>query len=175
MPIYTKTGDHGTTSLYGGRRVLKSDLRVESYGSIDELSSFIGLIATRLKNKDDKNFLNLIQKDLYQIMAILSGADKNLSYLEKKVVAFEQRIDEIKTNQPKLNGFILPGGTEFSAWFHILRTVCRRVERNVVRFLNNLTIKQFNNKTIIIKYLNRLSDLFFMFARFYNNGKDILT
>ena len=166
MSIYTRTGDSGTTGLYGGRRLLKSDLQVEAYGSIDELTSFIGLVVNKLINREDKLFLISVQKDLYQIMAVLSGANIDLKFLfGEKVLTFENKIDELEKKLPKLNKFILPGGTEISSWFHVLRVVCRRAERNAVRFNNNI---------IIVKYLNRLSDLLFVMARNYGKNKEIV-
>ncbi len=166
MSIYTKTGDDGTTAIYGGKRLLKSDLQVEAYGSIDELTSFIGLVLNKIINRKDKLFLISLQKDLYQIMAVLSGANIDLKFLfGEKVLTFENKIDELEKKLPRLNKFILPGGTETSSWFHILRVICRRAERNVVRFNNNI---------IIIKYLNRLSDLLFVMARTYGKNKEII-
>ena len=166
MSIYTKTGDDGTTAIYGGKKLLKSDLQVEAYGSIDELTSFIGLVLNKLINREDKLFLISVQKDLYQIMAVLSGAKINPKFLfEKKIFDFENKIDELEKKLPRLNKFILPGGTEISSWFHILRVICRRAERNVVRF---------NNNVIIVKYLNRLSDLLFVMARNYGKNKEIV-
>jgi cob(I)alamin adenosyltransferase len=165
MSIYTRTGDFGTTGLYGGKRILKSDLQVEAYGSIDELTSYIGLIVVKLKNKKDADLLIEIQKDLYQIMGFLSGAKIDLSPLEKKITKFEQKIDLIEKKLPKLTKFILPDGTEISSWFHILRVICRRTERNVVGFNNNI---------IIVKYLNRLSDFLFVMARNYGKNKEIV-
>lgn len=166
MAIYTKTGDDGTTALYGGKRLLKSNLQVEAYGSIDELTSFIGLVINKLINKKDKLFLISLQKDLYQIMAILSGAKINTQFLfEKEILSFENKIDELEKKLPKLDKFILPGGTEISSWFHILRVICRRAERNVVRFNNNI---------IIVKYLNRLSDFLFVMARNYGKNKEVV-
>lgn len=166
MSIYTKTGDDGTTALYGGKRLLKSDLQVEVYGSVDELTSFIGLVKDKTKDKKDKVFLINIQKDLYQIMAFLSGAKLDLKSLEEKILTFENKIDELEKKLPKLNRFILPGGTEISSWFQILRVICRKTERNVIRFNNNI---------IIVKYLNRLSDLLFVMARNYGKSKEIVS
>jgi len=166
MSIYTKTGDDGTTAIYGGKRLLKSDLQVEAYGSIDELTSFIGLVLNKLINRKDKLFLISLQKDLYQIMAVLSGANIDSKFLfGEKALTFENKIDELEKKLPRLNKFILPGGTEISSWFHILRVICRRAERNVVRF---------NNNVIIVKYLNRLSDLLFVMARNYGKNKEIV-
>lgn len=165
MPIYTRTGDEGMTSLYGGKRISKAACQVETYGSIDELTSYIGLVVVKLKNKNDINLLVTIQKDLYQIMGYLSGAKIDLSQLEKAVTQFEKKIDGLEKKLPKLHRFILPGGTEISSWFHILRVICRRAERNVVGFDNNI---------IIVKYLNRLSDLLFVMARTYGKNKEIV-
>lgn len=165
MSIYTRTGDSGTTSLYGGKRISKADCQIETYGLIDELTSFIGLVVTKIKNKNDIRLLINIQKDLYQIMGYLSGAKTDLFFLENKVLTFEKIIDEIEEKLPKLNKFILPRGTEVSSWFHVLRTICRRVERNMVKFKSNI---------LIVKYLNRLSDLLFIMARNYGKNKEIV-
>lgn len=174
MAVYTRTGDKGQTSLFGGKRVSKSDRQIEAYGSIDELTSYIGLVSAKLKVQNSKLLLVEIQKDLYKIMAYLSGAKENLLYLKKRVLEFEKKIDEIENKLPKLTRFIIPGGNELSAWFHILRTVCRRAERSVVAFYNNnVSMKQFNNE-VLVKYLNRLSDLFFVFARWHGRQKETL-
>ena len=171
MPIYTKTGDRGTTSLYGGKRLLKSDLQVEAYGSVDELSSLIGLVIS--KNKKIKKFLTEVQKDLYQIMGSLGGAKVDLVFIEKRVLYFEKEIDQLTEKLPKISNFILPQGSELSCWFHILRTVCRRTERNVVVLLKNKHSRIYDLKSII-QYLNRLSDLFFVLSRHYNNQKEVI-
>jgi len=173
MPIYTKTGDDGMTSLYGGKRILKSGLRVEAYGSVDELTSFIGLLITKIHDPADKRLFTNVQKNLYLVMSVLTETNNNIQPLEEMVKKFEQKIDFLEKKLPKLNRFLLPQGTETSCLFHITRTICRRSERNVVCFLkNHETMKQFNNVTII-KYLNRLSDLLFIMARKYN-PKEIL-
>ena len=174
MSVYTRTGDKGTTSLFGGKRVSKSNLQVEAYGSVDELTSYIGLISSKLKVKSEKLFLLQIQKDLYKIIAHLSNAKVDLGFLNSRVKTFEKKIDASEKKLPKLTRFILPGGSEISAWYHILRVVCRRSERSVVRFFSsNETMKQFSNEAIL-KYLNRLSDLFFTLARWYGRQKEIL-
>lgn len=174
MKLYTKAGDKGKTSFCGGRRLPKSDLQVEACGNIDELTSFIGLVASKIKDKKNKERLTLIQKDLYQIMAFLSGAKMNLGFLETRVKNFEKTIDKEAEKLPKTSRFILISGSAIFCWFHVLRTICRRAERTVVKFLleNNITIKQYNNKTII-QYFNRLSDLFFILARCYNTKKEV--
>lgn len=170
MSIYTKTGDDGTTSLYGGKRVLKSDPIIEACGTIDELTSFIGLVKSRLKTSDkNKIFLLSIQKDLYEIMAVLAGAKSPIVDLNQRVKLFEQKIDKIMLQLPKIDSFILSGGTEISAWFHILRIICRRAERRIV---SSLTIN--NQQLTVVKYLNRLSDLFFTLSRWYGRNKEII-
>ena len=173
MSIYTRTGDKGKTSLFAGKRISKSSLQVEAYGSVDELSSYIGLVNSKLKSQKSKFFLFQIQKDLYKIMAHLSGAKIDLRFLDSRIKTFEKKIDAIEKKLPKLTRFILPGGTEISAWYHILRVVCRRAERNVIRYSETLTTNYQLLTTI--RYLNRLSDLFFMLARWYGKGKEILT
>ena len=166
MPIYTRTGDDGTTATYGGIRRSKSDLLFYAIGAIDELTSFIGLVIGKLNNEKDKLFLSKVQENLYLIMANLSGGKKNLDNLNEEVKIIEKKIDEMELTLPKINKFILPQGTELSSWFHVIRTICRRAERNIVKlFDNNGAMKQYNN---ITRYLNRLSDLFFVMARFYN-------
>lgn len=163
MPIYTRIGDDGTTSLFGGRRVVKSNFIINALGSIDELSSFIGMTAFKMKKTDRrKTVLFSIQKDLYQIMAHVAGNNKIKINYEKKVKVFERTIDQTSIGLRPLTGFIVPGGNEVSCWFHILRTVCRRCERNII------------SSQPTIKYFNRLSDLFFVLARFYGRSTEIV-
>lgn len=174
MAIYTKTGDDGTTALYGGKRVLKSDPRVAAYGSTDELTSFLGLLISRLKEKPSQKLLTLIQKDLYGIMGVLAGSQNHLN-LESRIKQFEKHIDTMESKLPKLYRFILPQGNEVTALFHIARAVCRRAERDVVEF-SSQPITENRQLRTIIKYLNRLSDLFFVLARWYNKKqKEVVT
>ena len=174
MPIYTKTGDRGETSLFGGKRLSKSDLQIDAYGTIDELTSFLGMTIFKIKDEHDKLFLTQIQRDLYQIMGVLADADISLEELSKQIPTFEKKIDEMTAALPRLNKFILPGGTEEAAWFHIVRTICRKAERNVIELIHT---KQWKNESrhIIVQYLNRLSDLLFTYARWYNKEQEILT
>ncbi len=158
MPIYTRTGDDGTTSLFGGKRVLKCEELVDVYGSIDELNSWVGLISTQSEFP-----LSHIQSDLLTIGSSLSGSKKNLTMLEGRITDMEQYIDEMDKELPKLTNFILPGGSELASQIHIARSICRRVERQAVA----LSKKQHLDP-VIVKYLNRLSDLLFMLARFIN-------
>ncbi len=172
MSIYTRTGDSGTTDLFGGKRISKANCQIETYGSIDELTSYIGLVVVKLKDKKDADFLVKIQKDLYQIMGFLSGAKNELSSLGKKVEEFEKKIDLIEEKLPKLNKFIIPGGNEISSLFQILRVLCRKAERRNIDFFNKRNIG--DNELLIIKYLNRLSDLFFDLARKYGKDNEVV-
>ena len=171
MSIYTRTGDSGTTGLYGGKRISKADCQIETYGSIDELTSYIGLVTVKLKN-DDAGFLVEIQRDLYKIMGFLSGAKTELSSLGKKVTEFEKKIDLIEEKLPELNKFIIPGGNEISSLFQILRVLCRKAERRNIDFFNKRNIG--DNELLIIKYLNRLSGLFFDLARKYGKDNEVV-
>ncbi len=164
MPIYTRTGDTGTTALFGGKRVSKSDPRVDLYGSVDELNSWVGLIAAGIKDSKLKKFLLTIQSDLFTIGSTLAGWKGDLTSLEPRIGEMERWIDQMDKTLPELTNFILPGGSTDGARIHIMRNVCRRVER--------LAVKQHTNP-IIIKYLNRLSDLFFELARFINKNANV--
>lgn len=167
MPIYTRTGDKGKTSIFNGRRVCKSDLRVETYGTIDELNSVIGVALAEISNKrqEIKRELIEIQNDLLNIGSTLANpkiASQGLA-LQKRVKEFEDFIDEMTEQMPKLNNFILPGGGKTSATLHLSRAICRRAERKIVE----LNDKEKLDENIII-YINRLSDLLFTMARFAN-------
>lgn len=164
MPIYTKTGDQGETSLFGGRRISKADIQVDAYGTVDELTSSIGVAIAKEKSKKVKIFLSDIQKDLYSIMAYLAGAKVDIEYLSQSVKQFEQYIDLVQSKLPKLNSFILPQGGEISAWYHVVRTTSRRCERVLVAYSKTLKQVSDDEKNILV-YFNRLSDLFFIMAR----------
>ncbi|MFN3951784.1 MAG: cob(I)yrinic acid a,c-diamide adenosyltransferase [Thermaurantimonas sp.] len=166
MKIYTKTGDSGQTSLLGGSRVDKFHLRIEAYGSLDELNSWIGLIA-------DEHMHAEVQKNLHKIQNLLFVAGSHLaaeneqakSYLpawpDQATEDLEKLIDEMTTHLKPLKNFILPGGHFVASYCHIARCVCRRAERIVVLLS---TEEQVNPS--IIKYLNRLSDYLFTLSRF---------
>jgi cob(I)alamin adenosyltransferase len=170
MKIYTKTGDTGTTGLFGGRRVSKDDLRIDAYGTIDELNGLIGVAVTEVKNEELIMDLSLIQNKLFNL-----GADLATPFSEEKikisipriteaeVIELEKRIDYYDSKLPELKSFILPGGSKGSAILHLCRTVCRRSERRIVELA-----KSENIGDIVIKYINRLSDLLFVLARFEN-------
>lgn len=168
MKIYTKTGDKGQTSLFGGQRVSKTDLRIEAYGTVDELNSIIGLIVTKIKNQDISNDLRKIQNELFILGADLATpaetvSKKTLRISDEQIAGIELLIDKYSAILPELRVFILPGGTEGAAFLHIARTVCRRAERLCVSLSNSVEIG-----SIIIIYLNRLSDLLFVLARAEN-------
>jgi len=177
MRIYTKTGDKGTTSLFGGKRISKTDPQIEACGTIDELTSIVGLITSKTKEKEKVDFLQSIQVDLYKIMSVVSLANTNLNPLEESIKNFEKRIDGIEKKYPTPTRFILPGKPELTALSHLARTICRRAERNTIYFLEQKNINETveKNKPLIITYLNRLSDLLFMLAREYAKGKEVVT
>ena len=133
MPIYTRTGDTGTTALFGGKRVLKCEELVDVYGSIDELNSWVGLIASLLPKGENQNFLFTTQSDLFTIGSTFAGwQGGKLDGLEKRATEMETFIDAMETSLPALTNFILPGGTPIGAQIHIVRSICRRVERQTV-------------------------------------------
>lgn len=167
IKIYTKTGDNGSTGLIGGTRVDKSDIRLEAYGTIDELNSWLGLIRSSCDDENLKNRLFSIQNCLFVIGSNLatdedkSDLRKNLFIKEEKISELETEIDIMQEMLPPLSNFIIPGGSVCSGYIHIARTVCRRAERRIA-VLNN----EGNNT--IIKYINRLSDYLFVLSRYAN-------
>lgn len=165
MPIYTKTGDTGETSLFGGKRVLKCEELVDVYGSVDELNSWVGLIASQIEEEHLLKLFSEVQSDLFSIGGSLAGWSTDLAMLTVRVTQMEVEIDAMEKGLPPLANFILPGGSKRASQVHIIRSICRRVERQVVA----LTKKQTVDPSII-QYLNRLSDLFFMLARFINKN-----
>ena len=164
MKIYTKGGDKGETFLYGGRRVSKDDLRIECYGTVDELNSFLGLLAAGINESDISSFLYKIQKQLFDIGSLLAAdPGKSLALPEIKeedILSIEQQIDNMSSQLPPLKTFILPGGSREVSYAHICRTICRRAERRCISLGHEEYVKE-----IIIKYLNRLSDFFFVLSR----------
>ena len=162
--IYTKTGDTGETALFGGRRVPKSHLRVEAYGSVDELNSFIGLLRDSTEDQVITGYLGQIQHRLFSVGAHLaSDATKTMTTPDLEpgdIGLLEQAMDEMDSRLPELKNFILPGGHPLVSLCHICRTVCRRAERMVVALHYNDPVDER-----VLQYLNRLSDYFFMLAR----------
>lgn len=165
MKIYTKTGDQGTTSLFGGARVPKNHLRIESYGTVDELNCHIGLLISYLSMDDVEVFLLQIQHKLFNIGSCLAIDPKSDIVLpgvtQQDVDILEQAMDQYNTMLPELKNFILPGGNIANAQSHVCRTVCRRAERKIISLSLEDTVDQY-----IIIYLNRLSDYFFVLSRY---------
>ncbi len=168
MSIYTRTGDTGSTSLFGGKRILKSSELVDVYGSIDELNSWIGFIAQQLPIADVQQFLFGIQSDLFAIGSVLAGWKKDLLVLNRWIDKMESTMDLMEQSLPQVKNFILPGGSHLGAQVHITRSICRRVERQVVALAQHESVDP-----IILKYLNRLSDLLFVLARFINKNENV--
>ncbi len=171
MKIYTKTGDKGTTSLYGGTKVGKDDLRIETYGTVDELNSYIGLIRSYSIDPKLKDELIQIQKDLFNLGAELATpADKimlangqprlKVMIQEADILQLENWIDATDAELEIMTHFILPGGNQASSHTHVARCICRRAERLIVALANTETIRPE-----VAKYTNRLSDYLFTIAR----------
>jgi cob(I)alamin adenosyltransferase len=165
MKIYTKTGDEGLTSLIGGTRVPKYDLRIESYGTVDELNSYIGMIRDHDIDASQKDILKEIQDRLFTIGAALAS-DPEKSKMKipdlhlSDITFLENQIDEMNLVLPELKHFILPGGSPVVSFCHVSRCVCRRAERIIV----HLKSESFVDEKVIV-YLNRLSDYLFVLAR----------
>ena len=172
MRIYTKTGDKGETSLFGGKRVKKDTLRIETYGTVDELNSVIGICrSTNTAKKIDK-ILEKIQNDLFTLGADLSAPleikNKKVKRIQSTAITrLERHIDKIESQLKPLKQFILPGGNNTAAMLHFARTICRRSERLVIQ----LSQKESIGDNPIV-YLNRLSDLLFVLARWSNHLSD---
>ena len=172
MKIYTKTGDKGTTALFGGTRVPKYNLRIESYGTADELNSYIGLIRDQEISEHIKSSLNKIQHDIFTLGAMLAtppeketlknGKERlNILKVENNSIEFlEKEIDKMNEELPQMTHFILPGGHQTVSFCHIARCVCRRTERLVVELNEQEPINPD-----VLMYLNRLSDYLFVLAR----------
>jgi len=172
MKVYTKTGDTGTTALFGGTRVPKDHTRIESYGTVDELNSYIGLIRDQEINQHYKDILIEIQDRLFTVGAILATPPEkevlkngqkrlqNLGIIESDIELLEKEIDTMEDSLPQMTHFILPGGHTTVSYCHITRCVCRRAERLAVHLSHNEPVAD-----IAIKYLNRLSDYLFVLAR----------
>ncbi len=203
MKIYTKTGDNGETGFIGGR-IKKDSLRIECLGSIDELNAAVGVVMSRMKNyiptaaensflREDSNGdsivfnsyaseLQSIQSILFSIGALVAGAKMEID-LDPIILKFEKDMDQMEIDLPTLQNFILPGGSEVSAYLHFTRAVCRRAERSLVKYLNesediklaSTGVKAESKSELnkddfkkALKYLNRLSDYFFVLARYTN-------
>ncbi len=172
MKIYTKTGDKGKTSLLSGEKVKKHNIRLNAYGSVDELNSFIGYLISLNINKKHKEFLTDVQHKLFNLGALLAvKKDVNFKIPEitdKDIQALETEIDRLNKGIPPLKEFILPGGSAETAQCHICRSVCRRAERTVSELSEKEKIQE-----LLLIYLNRLSDYFFVLARKISQEKEI--
>jgi cob(I)alamin adenosyltransferase len=166
--IYTKTGDEGKTSLLGGTKVPKSHIRINAYGTVDELNSFIGLLGDLFSDMHSREVLREIQDRLFTIGSSLAcDPGKEISMQipelrESDILRLETEIDEMNKVLPEMKSFILPGGNSTVSTAHICRTVCRRAERIIVE----LDASEPQGQKLIIKYLNRLSDYLFVLARY---------
>ena len=170
MKIYTKTGDDGKTSLFDNSRVWKSNQRIMSYGSVDELNSALGVVISMDLDPQIKEILIKIQNDLFVVGSDLANPDMantKIRTTESMITSLENYIDEFESELSKLNSFILPGGTLAASILHLSRTVSRRAETHVVA----LSLDEEINKIAGI-YLNRLSDLLFVLARALNKRRD---
>ena len=167
--VYTKTGDAGTTSLIGGTRVSKTDCRLEAYGTVDELNSFIGLLISYLEVDKDIDFLHWVQNKLFSVGAFLAtdltktelSPSCVISADDVKKVEFE--IDVLDDLLPPLHAFVLPGGETGAATCHVCRTVCRRAERDILNLVADYQIS-----ADLLAFMNRLSDYFFVLCRKIN-------
>lgn len=165
MKIYTKTGDQGSTSLFGGKRVSKADLRIDTYGTVDELNSWIGVLRDQSVNQLRKEILVEIQDRLFTIGSILATEPENTkvkipSLAESDITLLEVKMDEMDAVLPPMRFFVLPGGNTSVSFGHVTRTVCRRAERLVISLDQTEKVDP-----LVIKYMNRLSDYLFMLCR----------
>lgn len=164
--IYTKTGDDGTTGLVGGNRVKKSNLRLDAYGTVDELNAYIGLLRSMISDEAVQNLLLEVQNKLFVIGSKLASDEKGIQFTKSldcsgtSIENLEKAIDQYEEDLPVLKNFILPGGSQLVSYCHIARTVCRRAERRVVRLAETTEMEE-----IIVHYLNRLSDYLFVLSR----------
>ena len=173
--VYTKTGDKGTTGLIGGTRVPKTHIRLEAYGTVDELNSNLGLLATYLMDEHYLNFVQSVQDKLFAIGSHLATDQEKVQLNDVSIItpaeveAIEREIDAADEILPPLHSFIIPGGSRGSAVCHVCRTVCRRAERRILALSESCTIS-----ADLLAYINRLSDYLFVLSRKmnFNEGKD---
>ena len=167
--VYTRGGDMGKTSLVGGQRVSKASVRLEAYGTVDELNSHLGLLAAMMADGEDKEFIIRIQNCLFNVCTNLATDQKQTPLYpsahlpEGEIELIEQKVDEIMQLLPERQGFILPGGTKEAAQAHVCRTVCRRAERRIVALAEVAQITPS-----VLQYVNRLSDYLFVLAKKIN-------
>ena len=175
LKIYTKTGDAGNTSLIGGTKVPKSHLRIESYGTVDELNSFIGLVHDQLTDNHGRDIMREVQDRLFTIGSSLACDPEKEPKLripdlkEDDIVLLEKEIDAMNEELPVMKSFILPGGHVAVSTIHIARCVCRRAERWCVNMIEH----QMPVEPVVLKYLNRLSDYLFVLARYTSHKLNV--
>ena len=166
MKIYTKTGDKGQTALIGGRRVSKADLRIDAYGTVDELNSWIGLVRDQPVNADRKELLKEIQDRLFTVGAELATDPEKVpiraipTIIPDDVRLLEKAMDAMDAELPELRAFVLPGGHQAVSFCHLARTVCRRAERLVISLNEQSAVDE-----LVLQYMNRLSDYLFVLSR----------
>ena len=172
MKIYTKTGDQGETAIFGGKRLPKNDLRIEAYGTVDELNAYLGLIRDYCTSSSIRTLLKEVQDRLFTLGSNLaSDPDKTLSTPDlqaEDIILLEQQIDAFNEQLEPLRNFILPGGHPLVSHCHVARCICRRAERRVVSLSQESAVSG-----IIIQYLNRLSDFLFVLARKLANDLEV--
>ncbi|MFP4289539.1 MAG: cob(I)yrinic acid a,c-diamide adenosyltransferase [Bacteroidales bacterium] len=170
--IYTKTGDKGETSLIGGKRVPKDHIRIEAYGTVDELNSFVGLIRSQDINPHYQQVLLDIQENLFVAESLLAKDEGEVKVQlpcvkEDDITMLEKEIDKMNEELPELKNFILPGGHISASYAHVARCVCRRAERIIITLSSERKVPE-----IILRYINRLSDYFFVLARKLSHDKN---
>ena len=172
--VYTRTGDQGETSLVGGVRIKKSNIRLEAYGTVDELSAHLGMLVSMMKEGDERDFIIRIQNNLFNVCTHLA-TDQSQTPLypsahlaEGEIASIEQKIDSLMKQLPERQGFVLPGGVPAACQAHICRTVCRRAERRIAALAEEAQIAPEMQQ-----YVNRLSDYLFVLAKIinFNEGK----
>ncbi len=167
--IYTRTGDKGMTSLVGGARVPKTHVRLEAYGTVDELNSQLGLLSTYLTEEEDRDLLLWVQHKLFVVGSYLATDQTNTTLrmesqiAEADVQRLEKAIDEVDSSLPPLKAFVIPGGSRGSAVCHVARTVCRRTERCILTMSETCEVE-----VLVLSFVNRLSDYLFVLARKMN-------
>lgn len=164
--VYTRTGDRGTTSLVGGERIDKDSVRLESYGTIDELNSWLGLLVAEAPDDEIKDFLQEVQNRLFDIGSYLAtaGATECKAISALAIGRIEESIDRLDSEVPPMKCFVLPGGCRESCHAQIARTVCRRAERRIVALSHEATVDD-----AVMRFVNRLSDWLFVYARLLNS------
>ena len=175
MPVYTKTGDKGNTSLANGERISKADARIEAYGTVDELNSWIGILRAGIQNTDRyadrvQTELQWLQNKLFNLGAALSMASGEW-ITDADVHQLEQWIDEMQAQVPRQKAFILPYGSEAVCRCHVCRTICLRAERKIIEIVESQTSKEESNFTLL-QFTNRTSDYLFVLARFISFSKN---